>query len=155
VQTTGHTHTHTQDAELDSLGTKLISELLATEPDLTLPYLVNPSDAFSAVFNLWWHYPAMATKYPFFGSVADNTNPHLRMGIKRLALESRQEVLMTEHFSARVTKVNRKDASPYLKQDRCVQILVMGRVLLLLERKTTATSAIHLHLHVHAPLPLA
>jgi hypothetical protein len=149
---------------LDSLGTKLISELLATEPDLTLPYLVNPSDAFSAVFNLWWHYPAMATKYPFFGSVADNTNPYLRKGFKKLVLESRQEVLMTEHFSARVTKANRKDASPYLRQDRCIQILMhkfadkivfMGRVLLLLERKTTATSAIYLHLLVHSPLLLA
>ena len=140
---------------MDGLGTKLVSELLAAEPDLTLPHLVKPSDPFSTVFHLWWHYPAMATKYPFFGSVADNTNPYLRMGFKKLVLESRQEVLMTEHFSARVTKVNRKDASPYLKQDRCVQILVMGRVLLLLERKTTATSAIYLHLLVHSPLLLA
>jgi hypothetical protein len=149
---------------LDNLGTKLVSELLAAEPDLTLPYLVKPSDPFSAVFHLWWHYPAMVTKYPFFRSVADNSNPYLRMRSKKLALESRQEVLMTEHFSARVTKVNRKDASPYLRQDRCVQILmhkfadkifVMGRAILLLERKTTATSAIHLHFYVHTPLPLA
>jgi len=86
----------------------------------------------------------MVTKYPSFGSVADNTNPYLRMGFKKLALESRKEVLMPEHFSVGVTRVSSKDAPPYLRQHRCVQILmqkfanktfIMGRVLLLLGKQ--------------------
>jgi hypothetical protein len=78
-QATSYEWTSGIDRTIDAIWLEMIATHLARDPmPLTnLSHWVKPSGTTMATLHIRWHYPSFTAAFPFFGCMADLTNPCL------------------------------------------------------------------------------